>query len=200
MIAIGQTLVSDEIITERFVCHIEACKAACCVEGDAGAPLTEEEAAGLKSVREEVRPFLSEEGNRALDRQGPWVRDEDGEPCTTLIGNRECAYAVYDSGGVLRCGIEQAWEAGATAFRKPVSCHLYPIRVREHTGFTAVNYHRWHVCAPACALGSRLGVPVFRFLKEALIRRFGPEWYAELEVVAEAFSAKDAANGTGQQA
>jgi Protein of unknown function (DUF3109) len=185
MIAIGQTLISDEVLTERFVCHIEACKAACCVEGDAGAPLQADETQILEKIQSEIRPFLSPEGIEALDQQGAWVLDAEGERCTPLIGNRECAYAVYDSQGILQCGIENAWQAGATTFRKPISCHLYPIRIKEHTGFTAVNYHRWQVCQPACALGNKLGVPVFRFLKDALIRRFGEAWYAELEVVAE---------------
>lgn len=183
MIAIGNTLISDEVVTERFVCHIEACKAACCLEGDAGAPLTEEEAGILERIQEEVAPFLSEKGLAALKEQGPWVEDTDGEKCTTLVAGKECAYALFDEKGTLHCGIEKAWEAGATKFRKPISCHLYPIRIREHESFTAVNYHRWQVCQPACALGSKLGVPVFRFLKDALIRRFGADWYAELEVL-----------------
>lgn len=185
MLVIGKTLVSDEIVTERFVCNIEACKAACCVEGDAGAPLLEEEATILDEIYPSVAPFLSEKGRASIKKLGNWVTDEDdGEKCTPLVEGRECAYALWDEKGNLHCGIEKAWEAGAVSFRKPSSCHLYPIRVKEHQEFTAVNYHRWHICQPACSLGSKLGIPVFRFLKDALINRFGEEWYVELEVLA----------------
>jgi hypothetical protein len=185
MLVIGKTLVSDELLTERFVCHIEACKAACCVEGDGGAPLLEEEAGILEEIYPLVAPFLSEKGKASIEEQGKWVTDkDDGEKCTPLVNHRECAYALWDEKGILHCGIEKAYEAGAVTFRKPSSCHLYPVRVKEHKEFTAVNYHRWHICQPACALGTKLGVPVFRFLKEALINRFGDEWYAELEVLA----------------
>jgi hypothetical protein len=186
MLVIGKTLVSDELITERFVCHIEACKAACCVEGDAGAPLLENEADILDEIYPSLAPFLSEKGRASIAEQGKWVRDKnDGEKCTPLLAGRECAYALWDENGSLHCGIEKAWESGAVSFRKPSSCHLYPVRVKEHKEFTAVNYHRWQICQPACALGSKLGIPVFRFLKDALVNRFGEAWYAELEVLAE---------------
>ena len=186
MLVIGNTLVSDDVITERFVCNIEACKAACCIEGDAGAPLLEEESAILDRIYPQVAPFLNDKGRAAIEAQGKWVVDiDDGEKCTPLVAGRECAYALFDEKGVLHCGIERAWEAGAVDFRKPSSCHLYPIRIKEHKEFTAVNYHRWPICLPACALGTKLGVPVFRFLKDALVNRFGAEWYAELEVLAE---------------
>jgi hypothetical protein len=191
MLSIGNTLISDEVVTERFVCNIEACKAACCLEGDAGAPLLEEESLILERIYPEVEPFLAEKGKQAIAAQGTWVTDTDGEKCTPLVAGRECAYALFDEKGILQCGIEKAWEAGATQFRKPSSCHLYPIRIKEHKTFTAVNYHRWQVCAPACALGSKLGVPVFRFLKDALVNRFGAAWYAELEVLAEHVGRRD---------
>jgi hypothetical protein len=185
MLSIGNTLISDEVVTERFVCHVEVCKAACCLEGDAGAPLRESEAPILERIYTEVKPFLNEKGIKAIEEQGTWVTDTDGEKCTPLVNGRECAYSLFDENRILQCGIEKAWEAGATTFRKPSSCHLYPIRIREHSTFIAVNYHRWQVCQPACALGRKLGVPVFRFLKDALVDRFGAEWYHELEVLAE---------------
>jgi hypothetical protein len=186
MLAIGKTLISDELLTEHFVCQIEACKAACCVEGDAGAPLLEEEAATLEQILPALKPYLTPAGLKAIEEQGPWLTDpDDQEKCTPLVKGRECAYALRDKNGCLQCGIEKAWEAGAVSFRKPSSCHLYPVRIKEHKEFTAVNYHRWHICKPACELGSKLGVPVFRFLKDALINRFGAEWYTELEVLAE---------------
>lgn len=186
MLAIGHTLISDEVLTERFTCHIEACKAACCVEGDMGAPLEEAEIHILDQIYPQLEPFLTEAGKEAIAEQGKWLVDADGDWSTPTIGGRECVYALYDEKGTLKCGIEQAWEAGKVDFRKPISCHLYPIRVREHTNFTAVNYHRWHICEPGCDLGKKLGTPVFRFLKDALIGKFGAEWYAELEIVAEA--------------
>jgi hypothetical protein len=193
MIAIGKTIVSEEVLTERFVCHIEKCKAACCIEGDAGAPLSVEECDILEAELPLITPFLSKEGVASIADQGTWVRDQEGEPCTPLNADLSCSYSFYDDKGVLQCGIEKAWEAGKTQFRKPISCHLYPIRVKEYAEFTAVNYHRWYICQPACALGSKLGVPVFRFLKEALVRKFGMEWYSELEVHA----MHNAEKGTG---
>lgn len=181
MIAIGDTLISEELLTERFVCHIEACKAACCVEGDMGAPLEQPEAEILEAIFSDIAPFLSQDGIEAIENQGKWVIDAEDEYSTPTISGRECAYAVYDQQGILKCGIEQAWEAGKTTFRKPISCHLYPVRVKNHSHFRAVNYHRWHICQPACELGKKLGVPVYQFLKEALIAKFGTEWFAELE-------------------
>jgi hypothetical protein len=185
MIAIGNTLISDEVITERFVCNIEACQAACCIEGDLGAPLEAGEIAILENIYPKIAPFLSEVGRIEIEKQGKWVVDFEEEYSTPTIEGRECAYAIYDSNGILNCGIEKAYEAGKIEFRKPISCHLYPIRVKKHAEFTAVNYHRWNICQPACVLGIKLGVPVFRFLKDALIAKFGQDWYAELEIVAD---------------
>ena len=184
MLAIADTLISDEVITEHFVCNIEACKAACCVEGDMGAPLEESEARLLDDIFPLLAPYLTQDGIQAIENQGKWVVDEDGDLSTPTIAGRECAYALYNENGILQCGIEKAWEDGAIPFRKPISCHLYPIRVKQHTDFKAVNYHRWQICDPACSLGKKLGVPVYVFLKDALISKFGAEWYAELEALA----------------
>ena len=189
MIAIENTIISEEIITEKFVCNIEACKAACCVEGDLGAPLTRAETIKLDSIYSQIKPYLSENGRREIEIQGKWILDEDGDWSTPTILGKECAYSVYDDKGILKCGIEQAFENGAVDFRKPISCHLYPIRVKEHKEFVAVNYHRWNICQPACALGQTLGVPVYKFLKEALKTKFGENWYKELELVADAYLA-----------
>lgn len=182
MIQIGRTLISEELFTEAFQCDLEACKGACCVEGDAGAPLELEEADLLEQEYAAIAPYLIEEGRKAIEMQGRSVIDDDGDLGTPLVNGGACAYAVFENGKAL-CGIEQAWKAGATAFRKPVSCHLYPVRIQSYQSFDAVNYHRWNICSPACALGKALQQPVFVFLKEALIRRFGTEWYAELEEV-----------------
>ena len=182
MIEIGDTIVSRDLLNKAFVCDLEACKGACCVQGDSGAPLEDEERAILDKEYDAIKPYLLDEGRKAIDRQGSSVIDSDGDLGTPLVEEGACAYAIFENGKAL-CGIEKAWKAGATAFRKPVSCHLYPVRVSSYSSFKAVNYHRWKICDPACQLGARLEVPVYVFLKDALIRRFGPEWYHELEQV-----------------
>ncbi len=182
MIIVKNAYLSDDIAEKQFVCDLEKCKGACCVEGDAGAPLAEEECTLLDEIYEQVAPYLSEEGRKAIATQGTYVLDDDGDFCTPTIGNRECAYAIYDEKGILKCGIEQAYLAGKTSFIKPISCHLYPIRITKYDQWDAVNYHRWQICDPACQLGEALKVPVYKFLKTALIRKYGEEWYQELAV------------------
>jgi hypothetical protein len=184
MFQIGRTLVSEEILEESFVCDLNACKGACCVEGSAGAPLEEQETRVLDSIFPKVRQYLRPEGVRAIEAQGTFVKGADGDWETPLVDGRECAYVVFKE-GVARCGIEIAQKAGAVSWKKPVSCHLYPVRVREYSRITAVNYHQWHICDAACRLGQKLKVPVYKFVKEALIRKFGNKWYEELEAVAE---------------
>lgn len=172
---------SDEIAEECFICDLEKCKGACCVEGELGAPLKDEELSILEGEKENIRPYLSEEGKSELDRQGLFVLDPDGEYSTPTIGGRECAYAVYEEDGKLACGIEKAWKEGNSKFRKPVSCHLYPIREVQYPKFLALNYHKWGICNPACELGKKMNAPIYTFLKEALIRRFGEVWYNDLK-------------------
>lgn len=183
MFELGKTVVSEEILEGEFVCNLEACKGACCVEGSSGAPVAGEELEVLRDIYPRVSPFLREEGRRAIAEQGTSVRGEDGEWETPLIDGNECAYVVYEDNKAL-CGIEAAYRAGAIDWIKPVSCHLYPVRIREYTALTAVNYHQWHICDPACSLGKSLKVPIYKFVREALIRKFGESWYAELEAVA----------------
>ncbi|MBS0001085.1 MAG: DUF3109 family protein [Cyclobacteriaceae bacterium] len=180
MIVIGNTLVSEEILGNFFVCDLEKCKGACCVEGDLGAPLEKSELKHLEQIFEKVKAYLSAEGIQAIEQQGFYIRDFEGDFSTPTVNGKECAYAVYDGSGTLKCGIELAYQDGKIKFRKPVSCHLYPVRVKKYKGFTAVNYDRWHICDPACVLGTELGVPLYQFLKEALIRKFGKAWYAQL--------------------
>lgn len=184
MFQIGKTIVSEEIIENDFVCNLNACKGTCCIEGDAGAPLEEEETTVLVDIFQEVKPFLRAEGIRAIEEQGAFVKGEDGEWETPLVNGSECAYVVFSENGIAKCGLEEAYDQGVTHWKKPVSCHLYPIRVKEYTELTAVNYHKWTICDPACALGEELQVPIYKFVKEALIRKFGSKWYAELETVA----------------
>ncbi len=180
MIEVGQVILTDDIKDEYFVCDLAKCKGACCVEGDLGAPLSKDELPIMRQIYPEVAPYLSELGRRVIERTGTHILDEEGDFSTPTIGGMECAYAIYDDQGVLKCGIEQAWLDGKISFRKPLSCHLYPLRLKQYDQFVAVNYDRWHICRPACHLGDELKVPLYKFLKEALIRRFGSDWYHEL--------------------
>jgi hypothetical protein len=181
MIKIGDTLISDDVLEEFFVCDVEKCKGACCVEGDLGAPLEKEELDRLSSNYEGIAPFLMENGRAEIERQGLYIFDFEGDYSTPTISGKECAYAIYDGSGVLKCGIEVAYEHGQSDFCKPISCHLYPVRISKHMTHIAVNYDNWHICNPACILGNQLKIPVYKFLKEALIRKFGAEWYDQLE-------------------
>jgi len=182
MIQIGDIVVSRDLFDKHFICHLEECEGNCCVFGDSGAPLEEEEALALAEYFEKIRPYLRAEGVRAVSEQGTWVIDADGDKVTPLIGRDECAYAVFDE-GIARCAIEQSYEAEAIPFRKPVSCHLYPIRVSKLKQGIALNYHRWSVCEPARILGEKEGIPVFRFLMDPIVRVYGESFYDELEIV-----------------
>jgi len=182
MIQIGETIVSQVAFEHAFCCDLSKCKGACCVEGDAGAPLLPSEVPILESIQDAIRPFLRPEGLAALEAQGVAVKDHDGEWVTPLVGGRECAYVTFDQ-GVAKCGIEQAAAAGAVDWPKPISCHLYPIRVTKYQDFDALNVHHWKVCEPACSLGQELKLPVFRFLQGALVRAYGPAWMEEAEEV-----------------
>ena len=181
MIKVGEVLVSDEVRDVEFVCNLEKCKGACCVEGDLGAPLEEDELEIMKKITPTVLPYLTPEGQKEIQKQGSYILDEDGDYSTPTIGGRECAFAIYDDKGVLKCGIEQAYLDGKISYRKPISCHLYPIRITKKKNLEAVNYHKWSICSAACALGKSLGVPVYKFLREPLIRKYGEQWYSELE-------------------
>ncbi|MFH4968458.1 DUF3109 family protein [Gaetbulibacter sp. M240] len=184
MFQLGKTIVSEEVIKNDFVCNLNACKGACCIDGEAGAPLDPEETHILEKIYPKVKPFLRPEGIAAIKAQGTSVKTEDGELETPLIDGADCAYVIFDEHKTALCGIEEAYNQGEIDWKKPVSCHLYPVRVQDYTEFSAVNYHRWQICDDACSLGEELGVPVYKFVKEALIRKFGPDWYTELETVA----------------
>lgn len=184
MFQLGKTIVSEDIIENDFVCNLSACKGACCIEGEAGAPINEDEVKILKDIYPKVKPFLRPEGIAAIEKQGTHIETEFGELETPLVDGKECAYVTFTKDGIASCGIEDAHNAGAIDFIKPISCHLYPVRVQEYSEFAAVNYHRWPICDPACALGKELQVPIYKFVKTALIRKFGENWYAELEKIA----------------
>jgi hypothetical protein len=192
MIIIGQTLVSEELLEEQFVCDLNACKGACCIEGESGAPLEQDELLKLEDSLEAARPYMRPEGIAVIDAEGPYTVDDDGDFVTSLVGKHgECAFVTFDEKGIAKCSLEQAYNDGRTSWKKPISCHLYPIRLAQLKEYVAVNYHRWQVCEPACACGKSLKVPVYKFLKEPLIRRFGVAWYSELEEVAVAWKPMD---------
>ena len=180
MIKVGEVLVSDDIKSVEFVCHLEKCKGACCVEGDLGAPLEMDELQVMKDIQSQVTPYLTDEGREAIEAQGPYIFDDDGDYSTPTVKGRECAYSHYDKQGVLKCGIEQAYLDGKIGFRKPISCHLYPIRITKKKEFEAVNYHKWSICSAACSYGKSLKVPLYKFLKDPLVRKYGEKWYSEL--------------------
>ncbi|MCG8575387.1 MAG: DUF3109 family protein [Flavobacteriales bacterium] len=184
MFQIGKTLISEEILENDFVCNLSACMGACCVDGESGAPLEDSETEILVDIYQKVKPYLRNEGVVAIENQGAFIKGEDGEWETPLVNNSECAYVIFDENEIAKCGLEAAYNDGAIKWKKPISCHMYPIRVREYSEFTAVNYHKWLICDPACSLGEELKVPIYKFVKDALIRKFGENWYAELEDVA----------------
>jgi len=184
MFQLGKTIVSEDIIEKEFVCNLGTCKGACCIEGEAGAPVTKEEVEILKEIYPKVKPFLRPEGIKSIEEQGTHVISDLGDIETPLVNGKECAYVTFSENGTAGCGIEDAYNTGDVSFKKPISCHLYPVRVQDYSEFAAVNYHKWPICNDACSLGRELKVPVYKFVKEALIRKFGKNWYLELEKVA----------------
>jgi hypothetical protein len=184
MFQIGKTIVSEEIIEKDFLCNLSACKGACCIDGEAGAPLTKEETIILQDIYPKIKPFLRKESIKAIEDQGTYITTEFGDLETPLIDGADCAYVIFDKKGTALCAIEEAYNQGEVTWKKPVSCHLYPIRVQDYSEFSAVNYEKWSICDDACTLGKELQVPVYKFVKEALIRKFGEDWYSELEKVA----------------
>jgi len=180
MLQIGSAIVSLDIIEKKFVCNLAKCKGMCCVYGDSGAPLNDEEIAILKEIYPRVKPYMTREGIEVVERQGVCSTDFDNEKVTPLIGDSEdCVYSFCEK-GVHYCAIEKAFINGETDFRKPVSCHLYPIRITKHKDFEAVNYHQWRICDDALECGKKKETPLYVFLKEPLIRKFGAKWYEQL--------------------
>ena len=179
MIVVDNIIVSDEIRDIRFCCDPDKCLGACCIEGDAGAPLEEEEISMLEDDIEDIKPFMRKEGIEVIENTGVFDFDASGEYVTPLIRDRDCAYVYYEN-NIARCAIEKAYEEKKIDFQKPVSCHLYPIRISKQRDFEGVNYHKWHICSPACTLGKKTGLPLYKFLKDPLIRKYGEEWYKKL--------------------
>lgn len=185
MIQIQDVIVSLDIFREKFLCDLDACKGECCVEGDAGAPVELDEVARLEEVLPVVWDDLSLAAREVIDRQGVVYPDRDGELVTSIVNGKDCVFTCYDERGCCCCAIEKAYRKGKTNFYKPISCHLYPIRVGHYGPYKALNYHRWSVCRAAVLLGEKEDVPVYKFLKEPLTRKFGEAWYAELETAAD---------------
>lgn len=185
MIEIGRTIVSRDIVEEHFLCDLLKCRGACCIEGDSGAPLTEEEAATIEETYPVFRKYLPEAHILEVEKQGNWVIDNDGDMVTPLVGNRQCAYSFYDEHNILKCAIEKAYIEGNIHFRKPVSCHLFPIRITPYKRFDAVNYQELDICKPGRECGRSVQLPLYKFLKEPLIRKYGEEWYSQLEIAAD---------------
>jgi hypothetical protein len=180
MILIQNSVISDDIADKYFVCDLDKCKGACCVEGDLGAPLEDDELVLITEAYQAAKPYMTARGIEAVEKQGHYIKDHEGDFSTPTIDNKECAYAITDDNGILKCAIEQAYLDGKTTFKKPISCHLYPIRITKYDNYDALNYDRWNICNPACSLGRALGVPIYKFLKEPLIRKYGEAWYMEL--------------------
>lgn len=194
MLIVKNILVSDDIVEEQFVCNLEACQGACCWEGDWGAPLEEAELEVLKEIQDLVVPYLSEESRQVLAEQGPYTYYQEPEEYgTSLLKNGACVYMILDEGGIAKCGIEQAYLDKKIEFKKPISCHLYPIRVNknEAVGFEALNYDRWDICSAACQLGKKAQMPLYRFVEEAIIRRYGEDFYVELDQIAKYINEKE---------
>lgn len=183
MIQVEDQIISLDIFEKHFVCDLNACKGACCVEGESGAPLLDKEEKILENIYEKVKPYMSQEGIIEIENQGAAVYDEEGDLTTPLVNNKECAFVIFEN-GITKCTIEKAYNDGVVDFKKPISCHLFPIRIKQYSNFDAVNYQEIKICKPACECGSKLEVPIYIFLKESLIRKYGEDWYKELLEVA----------------
>lgn len=180
MIQVDDVLLSEALFDNYFVCDLNACKGACCVEGDAGAPLEIDEIDKIEANLDDILPFLNDKGRATIQQQGVFEVEADGEYVTPLNNGKECAFTIFDANGISKCGMEAAFRAGKTDFKKPSSCHLYPIRITKLKHYEALNYHEWGICKPACDCGSKLKVKVYQFLKEPLISKYGTEWFQQL--------------------
>jgi hypothetical protein len=187
MIIIGNTLVSEDLFDKEFICNLSACKGACCIEGDSGAPVSIEEKSKIEANFNLIEPYLSKPSKIDMEKRSGFEIDEDGEWVTTCLPTGECNFVNKDANGLLSCAIEKSFLDGQSKIRKPISCYLYPIRVIKVGDYDALNYHKWDICSAACTLGKQEKVAVYKFLKEPLIDRFGLDWYTELEEVAKAY-------------
>lgn len=184
MIIHRDTLLSEDILEQNFICNLDKCKGACCIEGSSGAPFGSGEVELLSSIITHIKPYMSEKGLELLNEKGYFEIDADGDEVTTCLPTGECVFVTYNAIGQLQCAIQNAYQDGIVKFEKPISCHLYPIRTRKVGDYIALNYHQWDICSSACRLGDEMKLPVYKFLKTPLVRNFGAEWYEELEEIA----------------
>lgn len=194
MLQIQDALVSLDLAEQFFCCDLDACLGACCIEGDAGAPITQEEQKKIEEILPVVADELLPRAREAVENEGVAYIDEEGDLVTTIIDGRNCAFTCYGKDGMCLCALERAYREGRTSWKKPASCALYPLRLTEYPTFTAVNYHRWKICRPAEILGRQKGIRLYQFLKQPLIDRFGQEWYDELVLACETYLEQDAAS------
>lgn len=180
MLQIDDTIISLDVIESQFICDLAKCKGECCVEGDAGAPLEKEENDQINEILPLIWDDLTPQAQALIKEQGISYEDYDGELVTSIINGRECVFTYLDENGVNKCAIDSVFREGRIPVQKPISCHLYPIRLQKYKDFTAVNYHRWSICQPGVKLGKKEGVAIYEFLKEPLIRKFGEKWYEAL--------------------
>lgn len=187
MLQIKDTLISLDLVERYFCCDLDSCLGECCIDGDAGAPITEDERRKLEEVLPAVIDDLLPAARREIEENGVAYVDCEGDLVTSIVDGRNCVFTTYGPGGMCMCALEKAWREGRIDFMKPMSCHLYPVRIREYEGFTAVNFHRWKICKCAEILGRKNGIRAYRFLEGPLVRRFGREWYDELVEAADAY-------------
>ena len=191
MIEIEDKIISRDLFEKKFVCDLQSCKGACCIEGNSGAPLTSKELVEIKSNLSVIKTEMSSKGIEVIDEKGFYYNDEDGDNVTSLVDGKECVFVFYDQNNIAKCSIESAYKKNKVYFNKPISCHLYPLRVKKYESFQAINIHDWHICKPACDCGIKLNIPVFKFLKEAIIRAWDEDFYNQLESVNQQFFTKD---------
>jgi|TARA_R110000737_G_scaffold351986_1_gene396059 hypothetical protein len=191
LVNIQDKVVSTQVFDRKFICDLSACKGACCVQGDSGAPLKYEEVDILENDLEHYLPYMRPEGIAEVEKAGVFYIDQDNEPVTALINGGECAFVYFDGDGTAKCAVEKAYLEGKTDFKKPISCHLYPIREKRFDTMTALDYHEWDICSPACACGDKLDVPVYKFLKEPITRAYGKDFFDEMELVAKEWAARE---------
>ena len=180
IIDVDDKLISKEIFDQKFNCDLSACKGACCVKGDAGAPLTWDEVDTIKNYLDKIKPFMRPEMASLIKEKGFYYTIDDNEPLAALNNGEECVFAIYDQSNIAKCSIESTYRSKEINFIKPISCHLYPIRVKKFNDITALNYEEWDICKPACDCGLKRNVKVYEFLKDPLIRSFGSEFYNDL--------------------
>ena len=187
MIVIENTLISLNLVDQYFCCDLDKCKGVCCLKGDNGAPLEKEEISSLENIFFKIRPYLTDQSIKSIEHYGPYIEHSNGDYYTQLIEGRECAYAVCKNDGVWQCVIETAFHQGVITFQKPISCHLYPVRIHKYRYYDALNYDRWYICNGACELGMKHNLLLYQFLQKPLTRKYGKQWYENLEQTIQQF-------------